>query len=195
MLKKIAVTGGIASGKTTVCRMLEKLGAFVVYTDEIVHDLLKPHTEVGEKIIEEFGSLDRKVLSKKIFNDPEALHRIESILHPAVLKKIDEIYMQAQGAYFVVEIPLLYEIGASDQYDIVIVVLTDPKIAKTRFQQGEQEYELRMQRQLDPHTKAAKSHIVIQNNGSLDDLRKEVTRCWTLLEQKSGNPSRINFRQ
>lgn len=185
MLKKIAVTGGLASGKTTVCRMLEKLGAFVVYADEIVHELLKPNTEIGKKILQEFGSLDRKILSKKVFKDPKALHKIESILHPAVFEKIDQIYKFARGAYFVVEIPLLYEIGAADKYDLVVAVLTDPKIAKKRFQHGAKEYELRMQRQITPEIKAAKAHFVIHNNGSLEDLYKEILLLWTSLQQKN----------
>ncbi|MBX7067168.1 MAG: dephospho-CoA kinase [Parachlamydiales bacterium] len=176
MLKKIAVTGGVASGKTTVCRMLGELGATVIYADAIVHELLKPNTEIGKKVIHEFGTIDRKTLSEKVFKDPKALEKLESILHPAVLQKIDEEYARAKGACFVVEIPLLYEIGAEDRFDIVIAVLADLSIAKKRFEHGAAEYELRMQRQLKPEIKAAKAHIVIHNNGSLEDLRKEVAR-------------------
>ncbi|MBU6384073.1 MAG: dephospho-CoA kinase [Verrucomicrobia bacterium] len=178
MLKKIAVTGGIASGKTTVCRMLEELGATVLYTDAIVHDLLQPHTEVGKKIIRDLGSVDRKTLSEKVFQDPKALQRLEALLHPEVFKTIDQAYAKAKGTYFVVEIPLLYEIGAQDRYDLVIVVDCDPEIAKKRFSKGGQEYELRMQRQIRPEIKAASAHIVISNNGDLTELRRKVHELW-----------------
>ncbi len=177
MLKKIAVTGGVASGKTTVCHMLEELGATVVYADAIVHELLQPFTEIGKKVSQEFGTTNRKILSEKVFKDPKALQKLESILHPAVMQRIDEEYKRAKGTHFVAEIPLLYEIGAQDHYDVVIAVLSDLKVAKKRY--GSEDYELRMQRQLKPEIKAAKAHFVIHNNSSLEDLRKEVTTLWT----------------
>lgn len=177
MLKKIAVTGGVASGKTTVCRMFEELGATVVFADDIVHELLQPNTPLGQKIIQKFGSIDRKVLSQKVFKDPKALAELESMLHPAVFQKIDQAYAHAKSL-FVVEIPLLYEVGAEDRYDAVIAVLADPAIAKKRFSQGSEEYDLRMQRQLKPEVKASKAHFVIRNNGTIEDLRKEVVHLW-----------------
>lgn len=161
--------------------MLEELGASVIYADDIVHELLQPNTSIGKKIIEEFGSLDRKVLSQKVFKDPNALQKLESILHPAVLQRIDKAFAHAKSI-FVVEIPLLYEIGAEDRYDAVIAILADPAIAKKRFPQGPQEYDLRMQRQLKPEVKASKAHFVIHNNGTLEELRKEVVHLWTNLK-------------
>ena len=183
MLKKIAVTGGVASGKTTVCRIFEELGASVVFADAVVHELLKSDTDLGKKVVREFGpeivkngQIDRKILGNLVFKDAKALKKLESLIHPAVLKRVDEEYKMAKGTSFVVEIPLLYEIGAEEDFDIVIAVACDEQIAKKRFAHGEKEYDLRMQQQLKPEIKAARAHYTITNNGTLEDLRHSVIR-------------------
>ena len=101
-LKRIAITGGIASGKTSVCRVFQELGAFVVNADAIVHELLSPNTNLSQQIIRLLGNdilvdgkLSRRVIADKVFKDPEALHALEKLLHPAVLHKIEELYQAA----------------------------------------------------------------------------------------------------
>jgi len=182
-LVKIAVTGGIASGKTTVCELFKKAGAYVVSADAIAHELLDPETDLGRQIIRALGSdilqngkINRQVVAEKVFKDPKALRELEQILHPVILTRIEQTYFEAcQSNYkaFVVEIPLLYEIGAEGFYDVVIAVESDEKIAKQRFGR---DYERRMKRHLDPKIKSAKAHYTIKNNGTLDDLRKEVEK-------------------
>lgn len=186
-LKKIAITGGVASGKTSVCQFFQELGAYVVNADRIAHELLKPDTDLGQQVIRQFGpeilhngQISRRILADKAFKDQNQLHRLEQLLHPAVLKRIEELYLSAaRGKYtsFVVEIPLLFEIGAESFYDVVIVVLADETSAKKRFTQAgfqNEEYDLRMRRQIKPEQKAAKAHYTIHNKGSLDDLKHEV---------------------
>lgn len=187
-LKKIAITGGVASGKTSVCRFFQELGAFVVNADAIVHELLVPDTNLGQQVIRQFGpevlqdgTISRKVLGAKAFEDPQQLERLEKLLHPAVLRKIEEFYAAAcsSGTYtsFVVEIPLLFEIREEPFYDCVIAVLADEAIARRRFEQAgfkQIDYDRRMRRQLSPYHKAARAHYTIQNNGSLEDLKKQV---------------------
>lgn len=189
-LKKIAITGGVASGKTSVCQFFEELGAYVVSADALVHDLLNPDTDLGQQIIRQFGheivhngQISRRVLADLAFKDPSKLKKLEEVLHPAVLQKIEEEYAAAcnKGSYssFAVEIPLLFEIGAESFYDVVIAVISDDTKAKRRFDKAgfrETEYDLRMKRQLKPEHKAAKAHYTIINNGSLEDLRNEVIR-------------------
>lgn len=189
-LKKIAITGGVASGKTSVCRFFEELGAYVASADAIVHELLTPDTDLGQQLIRQLGpeivengQISRKVVAEKAFKDPKTLKKLEELLHPAVLKKIEKFYLSAckAGTYssFVVEIPLLFEIGADKFYDVVIAVLSDEAKARKRFEQAgfqKTEYDLRMSRQLKPEQKATKAHYTILNNGSLADLRNEVVQ-------------------
>jgi dephospho-CoA kinase len=189
-LKKIAITGGVASGKTSVCRFFEELGAYVVNADAIVHELLTSDTDLGQQVIRQLGpeiakngQISRRAIAEKAFKDPSALRKLEEILHPAVLKKIEESYSSAcqagKHSSFVVEIPLLFEIGAANFYDVVIAVLSDEAQARKRFEQAgfqKTEYDLRMNRQLKPEHKAAKAHYTIHNKGSLDDLRNEVVK-------------------
>jgi len=187
-LKKIAITGGVASGKTSVCRFFEELGAYVVSADAIVHELLKPDTDLGQQVIRQFGpeivkngQISRRIIAEKAFKDLGALKKLEETLHPTVLQKIEEFYSSACKAKnyssFVVEMPLLFEIDAENFYDVVIAVLSDEAKARKRFEQAgfqKTEYDLRMSRQLKPEQKAARAHYTIHNNGSLDDLQKEV---------------------
>ena len=187
-LRKVAITGGIASGKTAVCRVFQELGAFVVNADAITHELLSPNTALGKKIVGLFGSailqdgkLNRHAIADIAFKDPELLHELEKLLHPAVLRKIEELYEQAQktGLYslFVLEIPLLYEIQQQDAYDTVLAVVTRDEIAKERFRKAgfsNEEWERRMKRQLPPHEKAIRADFVIHNDGTLDDLYSQV---------------------
>jgi dephospho-CoA kinase len=183
MLKKIAVTGGIASGKTTVCRMFEEMGAAVCFADRVVHELLlEPKLveilcrEFGEQIVQN-GQIDRKVLGKLVFKDSKKLKRLEELLHPIVLESMEQKYAKAEGLFFIAEIPLLYEIGADERFDAVVAVVADEKIAKQRFMAkgfSEEEFNDRSRRQLSAEKKAKRAHFVITNHGTLEQLREKV---------------------
>jgi dephospho-CoA kinase len=189
-LRKVAITGGLASGKSTVCQFFQELGAYVVNADAIVHGLLKPQTDLGQKVLRLLGSdilhngsIDRQKVAEKVFRNPDQLRKLEQILHPAVLKEIARLYDQVRHekryTLFVVEMPLLFEIGAETFYDASIAVVADVAIAKKRFQAAghtEQEYEERMGRQMSCADKAKKAHYILLNNGSKADLRKEVEK-------------------
>jgi len=194
-LKKIAITGGLASGKSTVCRFFQELGAYVVNADSIVHQYLEPQTTLGQKVLHLLGSdiiqdgkIDRQKIAQKVFQNRDQLSALEAILHPALLQEIAKRYERVchekNHTSFVVEMPLLFEIGAEGFYDAVITVLADERVAKQRFQAAghtEQEYEKRMSRQLSPTIKAQKAHYTIINNGSLSHLRQEVAKLNTII--------------
>ena len=195
-LKKLAITGGLSSGKTTVCYLFKELGAFVVNADEIVHNLLVPESVVGQQVIQLFGpnivektSLNRKKIAEKAFLDVRLLRALEALLHPVVFAEIEKKYQQAKqaGKYplFVAEIPLLYELFKQDEFDIVITVTSDLSICQQRFikqtHQTIKEFEQRMAQQVSPKQKAKKSDYVIKNNGSLADLKDQVTKLYSLL--------------
>lgn len=194
-LKKIAITGGLASGKSSVCRCFEDLGAFVVSSDAIVHELLKDPKSALRKQIAHIIGVDaqvdedsfRKAIAEKVFKDERLLASLEKILHPAVLQRIETLYAvisdEKKYAYFVVEVPLLFEIGWEPFYDVVVTVIADEKDAQNRFERAgfsRQDYARRMQRQMDPVIKGKKSDYILQNTGTLEDLKKQVV----LLHQK-----------
>jgi len=196
--KKVAITGGTASGKSTVCKVFQDLGAIAVDADRIVHELLSSDANLGQQIVRllgeavlENGKLNRRRIADKVFKDPEILHVLEKILHPAVLRKIEERYQMAcQNGFdglFVAEIPLLYEIGADASFDAVVVVLSDPQKCRERFRHtgyAEEEYERRMKRQWQPDEKARRADYVIRNNGSLEALRKQAAELFKILNPK-----------
>lgn len=195
-LRKVAVTGGLSCGKSSVCRFFKKFGAFVVNADEIVHRLLSPETNLGQRVIQLIGSdiiinnqIDRSKIAQKVFNQPSLLHALEQILHPAVQEEIEKQYEQANqektGKLFVAEIPLLYEAGMEGFYDAVITVAADPMISKERFQKttgkSAEEFEKRSKQQMQINEKAQKADYVIINNGSLQELEDKTKKLMNLL--------------
>jgi dephospho-CoA kinase len=188
ILKKIAVTGGIASGKTSVCQFFRDLGAFIVNADAIAHKLLESDSHLQRQIVREFGAeilkngkIDRKILANKVFRDPRSLQKLEALMHPLIFSKVKKLYHQAKKARtytsFVVEMPLLFETRAEKFYDITLTITANESLAKERFtMQGfpETEYPLRMQRHLSVQEKQQKSDYTIENNGSLEDLQKKI---------------------
>ncbi|MBI3508461.1 MAG: dephospho-CoA kinase [Chlamydiia bacterium] len=200
-LKKIAITGGVASGKTSVCQFFQELGASVVNADRIVHELLKIDTELGQQVIrllgpqiEENGQISRQKIADLVFKDPKRLQALEQLLHPVVSEKIQKMYEEASQAgkytFFVVEIPLLFEVQAELFYDVVVAVLTDEKIARHRFEQigfQKQEYDRRMRRQISPHQKSARADYTLHNNGSLDDLKRQVISLNHILQNNGAS--------
>jgi len=198
-LKKIAVTGGLAAGKTTVCQIFREFGAYVISADEIVHQLLSPGTALGQQVISLLGSdiisgqqLDRKKIAAKVFSQPDLLHALEEIIHPAVFDEIEQKYQQIDRekrySLFFAEIPLLYEAEAEGRFDLVITVIADPELCQNRFMQqthqSVQEFEKRMTQQIEPNLKADKAHYTIVNNGDLDQLKSEVREIYFQLTKE-----------
>lgn len=195
VLKKVAVTGGLSCGKSSVCRFFRKLGAYVVSADEVVHQLLSPETQLGQDVARLLGQdiivdgrVDRAIIAKKVFNDPKLLNSLENLLHPAVRKEINHQYEQVrrEGKHrlFVAEIPLYYEGNGAKDYDAVVAVVADPEKSKQRFKQAgfnSEEFEKRSSRQLSPDEKAKRADYVITNNGSLEDLEQSVKEVYDKL--------------
>lgn len=195
-LKKLAITGGLSSGKTTVGLLFKDLGAFFISADEIVHNLLKPASIIGQKVIQLFGpdivennSLNRKKIAQKAFLNVKLLKALEALIHPIVYAEIEKEYQHVRQAgkhpLFIAEIPLLYELFKQSEFDIVITVTADLSICQKRFikqtHQTIKEFEQRMAQQINPKEKAKKSGYVIKNNGSLADLKDQVTKLYSLL--------------
>jgi dephospho-CoA kinase len=198
-LKKIAVTGGLAAGKTTVCQLFKELGAYVVSADEIVHQLLSPDTAVGPQVVSLLGSdivsgqeFDRKKIAAKVFTRPDLLRKLEELIHPAVFDEIERRYQQVNKAkkhpLFLAEIPLLFESEREGQFDAVISVYAKREICLQRFKhetnQPADEFEKRMMRQINPERKAASAQYTIENNGNFEQLKTKVKTLYTQLTQE-----------
>lgn len=195
-LKKVAVTGGLSCGKTTVCRLLKEQGAYTLSADEIIHDLYSPETLLGKQIIALLGSevlnhgvFDRKRIASKVFGNPSLLRQLEKLLHPefqkVVEKHIDQITKKHQKySLFVVEIPLLFESGLERFYDKTIAVIADEKIASERFiaKGGSlEDYRARSNHLMPMDQKAQRADFVLTNNGNKEDLKSAVSQIFNKL--------------
>lgn len=189
-LKRIAVTGEIASGKSTVCHILKELGSYVISADEIVHQLLSPDTELGKNIVNLLGnevvvdgSFHRKKISEKVFCNPDLLKKFEQLLHPKVQEVIDLSYhslSQTKKRYssFVAEIPLLFEAHLEKHYDTILLVMAHKSLCENRFTKktalSPSEFLRRTQRLIPIEEKIKKSDFIIENNGSYEELEKHI---------------------
>lgn len=183
-MRKIAVTGGLATGKSTVCRFLKELGAYVINADEIVRHLLTAESQVGRQVIELLGpgiitnhQIDRKKISNIVFSNPSKLQALEFVLHPAVRREINHAFEQVKNdsayRFFVAEVPLLYEAQMENDFDTVIAVEANTKRAKERSS-SEDEFERRSRFQLPNAAKSLKANYTIKNDGDLTTLKDQV---------------------
>lgn len=193
-LRKGAVTGGLSSGKSSVCRILKELGAYVVSADKIVHQLLSADTNLGREVINLLGArilsdkqIDRSRIAEIVFQEPQLLLELEKILHPAVYKEIDNDYRRQQTkenapSLFVAEVPLLFESGAEKDYDFTVAIVANPELCYHRFEKktgfGKSEFDKRAARQLPQLEKAIRADYVIMNGGSLSNLQENVKELY-----------------
>lgn len=192
-LKKVAVTGGLSCGKSTVCRFLSELGAKVVYSDEIVHGLLVSESPVGQKVIELLGpgilaqgKIDRSKIASKVFAHPKLLRSLEQLVHPIVYDAINKEYEKASQdeniPLFVAEVPLLFETGGETLFDSTIAVVSNKETSWNRFLKStgyeREDFDKRMANQMSPTEKANKAQYVIHNNGSIEQLYEEVKKIY-----------------
>jgi dephospho-CoA kinase len=195
-LKKIAVTGGLSAGKTTVCRIFKELGAYVVSADAIVHQLLSSESAITHQVVNLIGSdivnqksLDRKKIAARVFSQPDLRIELEKIIHPAVFDEIEQRYQQIsqekKHPLFVAEIPLLYESEEEKRFDTVVSVSANSELCRSRFVEQThnpaQEFDQRMKQQLSAIHKAEKADYTIENNGTLQQLKSDVQKLYLQL--------------
>ncbi len=189
--RKIAITGLPAAGKTTVCRLFEALGAYVVDTDKIVHQFLSPTHQIGQKVIlllgEEIvveGRIDRERVANQVFSNPSLLKKLEGIIHPEVQKELDNKYLDASNknyTLFIAEVPLLFEGGFEVYFDQVITVVADERECEKRMKK--KQFQTRRARMLSQDEKARRADFVIENNGSMVALETSVKTLFNQLKK------------
>jgi len=188
----IGLTGGIASGKSTVSAMLAELGAFVVDADKIAREIVAPHqpayndivAEFGPQVLDAAGNLNRQVLAEIIFNDVIAKQRLERITHPRIRQRMLELRDSVRGRYEVVvfDVPLLIEKGWGEIVDTIWVVYVNRAtqiarlMARDRLTREQAEARIANQMSLDEKVKYA--DVVIDNNRDVDHLRRQVLAAW-----------------
>ena len=189
----IAVTGPLASGKSTFVKMIGELGAETVSSDEMVHHLLAEDEETVNAVVGRFGEgvrgkkgIDRKALAREVFGEAEALSDLEGILHPRVREETDRRAAASRSDIFVAEIPLLFEGGGEERFDLTVAVTTpDERRQGWAEKRGMSEDQRRAieARQLIGDEKARRADVVVENDGDQDRLREKAR---ALVEQVLG---------
>ena len=195
---RVALTGGIASGKSTVSDALVEHGAVVIDADVLAREVVQPGTPGLAAVVERFGrdvltvegDLDRPRMGALVFADPDARRDLERIVHPLVRSRAEELERQAAADAVVVHvIPLLVETGRQGDFDVVVVVDLDPLtqherlVARSRFT-GE-EAAARLAAQAGRGRRLAAAGLVVDNNGSPQQLADAVGRLWSELDGRS----------
>lgn len=195
----IGLTGGVASGKTTVLHILREEGACVIDVDQIARDLVQPHTSAwnelvevfGKEILEKDGSIRRKRLAAMVFSDPEQRERLNRILHPQIKEEIDrrldEISQREPEGIIVIDAALLVETGDYRRMDKLIVVTSTEAQQIERLRQRnemrpEQAREI-LSSQMALEEKLKVADIVIRNDGSLEETKRRAKEVFLELKK------------
>lgn len=192
-MMRLGVTGGIGSGKTTVCRMLEELGARVFHADEEGKRLLVDDPSARREVTAAFGpdaykddgSLNRAYLAEEVFGDDEKLELLNAIVHPRVFTRFEAAAEEAErdGAPLMVkEAALIFETGGERFLDEVAVVDAPREVRIERVTERDgvarDNVAARMRHQMNPEELRARADVVIDNDGDLEQLRRQVERLY-----------------
>ncbi len=196
----VALTGNVASGKSAVMDWFSKWGATVIDADALVREAQQPGTATFAAIVRRFGSdvlrsdgsLDRAALRSKVLGHDEALASLNAIVHPAVKRRRADLAAEAlrRGDRILVnDIPLLFEVLDPDEFDLVILVDAPVEVRRERLLRkrglSEEDADRFIAAQIPSEHKRARSDIVIENNGSLDDLETKARDAWRAIGERA----------
>jgi dephospho-CoA kinase len=195
----VGLTGGLGSGKSTVAGMLEDRGAVVLDADVFARDAVRAGSDVFRAVVRRFGGdivgadgqLDRARLAGIVFADRSALDDLEAIVHPEVRRMLaDALQSQLDTDHVVVLVnPLLIEMGTHRDCDVVVVVTTEPETQVARgMSRGMDEADVRARiaAQLPLDERARQAEVLLDNEGSIDELEAEVEVLWRDLAARAG---------
>jgi dephospho-CoA kinase len=191
---KIGLTGGIASGKSTIAKMLVERGALLVDADQVAREVVLPGESALEAIASTFGqavlaadgSLDRKALGEIVFQDKASLAKLEAITHPAIRQRMQQRIHTYEEQFperlVVADIPLLYETEQEHLYDGIMVVYVPAEVQQARLMERnhltEEEARRRVALQMDIEQKREKADWVIDNSGTLAETERQIEQFW-----------------
>ncbi len=200
----VGITGGIACGKTKVSELLAEKGAIPINVDEIGHQLLRFDSPVIDELIETFGTeildqsgdVSRKKLGAIVFNDKSARERLNAILHPLIIhrshSRAQQLVHEDPSCVVLLDAPLLIEAGAYDSVDLIVVVTASNETQLQRILERSQEQnrplteadaQSRIDSQMPLSEKVKYADVVIENEGSLEELQKQVESLWDKLHK------------
>ncbi len=190
----VGLTGGIATGKSTVVRMLVKRGARVIDHDGLVHALQEQGQPVWKRIVETFGRdildaderIDRKKLGALVFDNEPRRKVLEGIVHPAVLEEAqrqrDRIGKEDEQAIVLSDIPLLLEVGMQECFDLILLVYAPPEVQIRRLMKrnnlSREEALSRLKSQMPIDEKLKFADLIIRNDGTMKELEKRADEVW-----------------
>jgi len=186
----LGLTGGIGSGKSTAARMFADLGATIIDADAIAKEVLEPGqlgyesivNKFGDDILDSSGNIDRTILAAKVFENSSKLKELEDVVHPEVAGKVQEIRESLPaGTTVIYDTPLLVEKKLQDQFDQVIVVLAPEPLRTQRLLArglAERDIAARMSKQATDEQRQSVANYVIDNSGTLAQLRAQVLNVW-----------------
>lgn len=194
----VGLTGGIGSGKSTVARMLEKRGAVVFDADVLAREVVEPGTPGHAEVIERFGAnvlapggeLDREALASIVFADPAARRDLEAIVHPEVRRLFADGAEEYEGTdrIVVLSAPLLVETGMHTAFEVLIVVSATPQTQVERLMRdrgmSEAAVRARIAAQAPLETKSEVADFLLDNEGSIEALERQVDRVWADLQAR-----------
>ncbi|MGB9878168.1 MAG: dephospho-CoA kinase [bacterium] len=190
---KVALTGGIASGKSTVLKMFKELGAQVLDCDRIAKALTRKGNrgykrivnEFGMDILDEKGRIDRKKLASIVFFDEEKRKRLNSLIHPLVYERLEKRMRKMREGIVIVDVPLLVESGGESLFDKIIVVYAEPFVQLNRLiirGFSEEEAKARMKAQASWEERLRIADFVVRGDVEMEETKKEVEKIWRMLK-------------
>jgi dephospho-CoA kinase len=190
----IGVTGGVGTGKSTVAKMLQELGAVVLDADTLAHEAMEPKRLAWRQIIALFGdgvlnedqTIDRRELGRLVFSDAQARQRLEAVIHPQVFRRIKQqlhrVRRRRGVRAVVLDVPLLVETDAQELADLLVVVTATEAAQRRRLHEkygwSQEEITQRIAAQWNLSAKAALADYVVDNGNGLEHTRKQVRQIW-----------------
>jgi dephospho-CoA kinase len=185
----VGLTGGIGSGKSLAAQFFSQLGALVIDADQLARSAIERGSEGFDEVLLRFGDavlkngdIDRVALGQIVFENPEARKDLEEIIHPRIRAEFEEAVASLNpGQVMVYEIPLLVETNAAERFDFVITVESDSELRKQRLRARgmfHSDIEKRMASQATEEQRRAVADCVLTNDGSEDDLLRQVENVW-----------------
>ena len=193
----VGLTGGIASGKSTVASMLERLGAEIIDADIIAREVVEPGTDglskvvaaFGESVLQSNGSLSREALASVVFGDQEQRSRLEAILHPLIKDRTSSRIATSSAAVVVYVVPLLVEANVDYPFDFVVTIESGVETQTQRLIESRgltpDEAAARISSQATEAQRVARADVRVDGSVALTELETEVAELWQLILQKA----------